>query len=72
MVYTLPRAIKEEKKNEEGVGHSGEKKEKLRELAFFFLLGFDRENVRKMGHYLFSLFVLKRKGASVIPGGKEK
>ena len=34
MVYTLPRAIKEEKKSEEGVGHSGvekEKKEKTRE-----------------------------------------
>ena len=28
--------------------------------------------MRKRGHYLFfSLFVLKRKGASVIPGGKE-
>ena len=26
--YTLPRAIKEEKKNEEGVGHSGVKKKK--------------------------------------------
>ena len=28
MVYTLSRAIKEEKKNEEGVGHSGVEKEK--------------------------------------------
>ena len=27
--------------------------------------------MRERGHYLFSLFVLKRKGASVIPGGKE-
>ena len=26
--YTLPRAIKEEKKKEEGVGHSGVEKEK--------------------------------------------
>ena len=28
MVYTLPRAIKEKKKKEEGVGHSGVEKEK--------------------------------------------
>ena len=28
MVYTLPRAIKEEKKIEKGVGHSGVEKEK--------------------------------------------
>ena len=36
--YTLPRAIKEKKKKEEGVGHSGVQrgKERLVFLSFFF------------------------------------
>ena len=38
MFYTLPRAIKEKKKKEEGVGHSGVEKEKG-EAGHFGILG---------------------------------
>ena len=65
-----------EKRTEErkvfGVGHSGEKKEKLRELAFFFLLGFDRENVRKVGIILFFLVCFKEEGSLGHSRGKRE
>ena len=44
MVYTLPRAIKEEKKNEEGVGErnkeKGSKLRKKKAVSVFFFLSF--------------------------------
>ena len=64
--------MKREQKREKCLGLAFGRKERKAEGVVFFFYWVSRENVRERGHYLFSLFVLKRKGASVIPGGKEK